>query len=62
MVGLNERVRLVGGRLEAGPHPQDDGSPGFRLLVSLPVNAAAAGGIGPRAVAAVGEEAAGARR
>ena len=62
LVGLNERVRLVGGRLEAGPHPQDDGSPGFRLLASLPVNAAAAGGIGSRAAAAVEEEAAGARR
>ena len=62
LVGLDERIRLVGGRLEAGPHPWDDGSPGFRLLASLPVNAAAAGGIGSRAAAAVEEEAAGARR
>ena len=58
LVGLNERVRLVGGRLEAGPHPQDDGSPGFRLLASLPVNAAASGGVGARDAAAVEEGAA----
>ena len=62
LVGLSERVRLVGGRLEAGPHPWDDGSPGFRLVASLPVNAAAAGGIGTRDAPAVEEEAAGARR
>lgn len=62
LVGLDERIRLVGGRLEAGPHPQDDGSPGFRLVASLPVNAAAAAGSGPRAAAAVEGEAAGARR
>ena len=62
LVGLSERVRLVGGRLEAGPHPWDDGSPGFRLVASLPVNAAAAGGIGTRDAPAVEEEAADARR
>ena len=53
LVGLDERIRLVGGRLEAGPHPWDDGSPGFRLLASLPVNAAAPGGVGARDAAAV---------
>ena len=35
LVGLSERIRLVGGRLEVGPHPWDDGSPGFRLAASL---------------------------
>ena len=35
LVGLDERIRLVGGRLEAGSHSWDDGSPGFCLVASL---------------------------
>ena len=39
LAGLAERIRLTGGTMEAGPWMLDDGAPGFRLAVSLPVSA-----------------------
>ena len=38
LAGLAERIRLTGGTMEAGPWMLDDGAPGFRLAVSLPVS------------------------
>lgn len=39
LIGLEERLRLVGGRLEASFLTLPDGAPGFRLRASFPVNA-----------------------
>lgn len=39
LAGLGERIRLTGGTMEAGTCMLDDGAPGFRLAVSLPVSA-----------------------
>lgn len=39
LIGLEERLRLAGGRLEALALTLPDGAPGFRLKASFPVNA-----------------------
>ena len=41
LIGLEERLRLVGGRLEAGPTTLPDGAAGYRLHASFPVGTAA---------------------
>jgi len=38
LAGLGERIRLTGGTMKAGPWMLDDGAPGFRLKVGLPVS------------------------
>lgn len=38
LAGLGERIRLTGGTMKAGPCMLDDGAPGFRLKVGLPVS------------------------
>lgn len=42
LIGLEERLRLVGGHLEAGPATLPDGAAGYRLYASFPVSTAAA--------------------
>lgn len=39
LIGLAERLRLVGGSLTHGPSRLPDGTPGFELTASFPVNA-----------------------